>query len=139
MSDTEFESINDAYARIDENKANNEKDYITIKLCRDDLSGVHYVYLKFSTAAKHELDIHLKSDDETYGIHTIEGTFLFRNKEDFDSYAAAHPEAKGFHPSIKVLASPLTERRPLPGAISPMGIYENYYMPDGYKRLKDTL
>jgi hypothetical protein len=115
-----------------------EKDYITIKLCRDEASGVYYVYLKFSMAAKHELDTHLKSDDETCGIHTSEGTFLFRNQKDFDSYAAAHPEAKGFHPSIKVLASPLTERQPLPGAISPMGIYENYFMPTGYKPLKDT-
>jgi hypothetical protein len=116
-----------------------EKDYITIKLCRDEALGVYYTQLKRSEEAKREIDITF-DNQEGHCAHCVGNSYLlFYSDSDREKYREANPPEKLNVNTRKLTSLAPAERPPLPGAISPMGIYENYYMPDGYKRLKDTL
>jgi hypothetical protein len=113
-----------------------EKDYITIKLCRDEASGVYYTHIERSEEAKRKLELTF-NNQEGHCIHlTKEGAFLFYSYADREKYCEANPDKT--ETSLTITAAPSAEKQPLPGAISPMGIYENYFMPTGYKPLKDT-
>jgi hypothetical protein len=113
-----------------------EKDYITIKLCRDEASGVYYTQLKRSEEAKRELELAFDNQEGHCAYYTHDSVLFFYSYSDREKYCEANPNKTGT--SFTIIAAPPTEKQPLPGAISPMGIYENYFMPTGYKPLKDT-
>jgi len=86
-------------------------DGVSISFRRDEASGVYYVKL-----ARRDGDTEKKltvNDGEFIGDGDMD--FLFAKDGMFLFYCKEEP-----------------------GAISPMGIYENYFMPTGYKPLKDT-
>jgi hypothetical protein len=116
-------------------------DGVSISFRRDEASGVYYVKL-----ARRDGDTEKKltvNDGEFIGdgdmdfLFAKDGMFLFYCKEDSQKYRRAHNlDALTIKSTDK--GNPFGFKFPLPGAISPMGIYENYFMPTGYKPLKDT-